>query len=173
MLCFTALLAVFACECCLEAMARASALAQHRGQASKYKYQSVIEGEEEEDEEASDAKVVENSRPKVAPLSQLKTLIVGEQRIEMPQLCNIFLGARGQQCYLVSISLYIYSSLWAYAVLVAQVFKDYFLIQNGRYLVLRIFLLFLYICRLSAWLFLLDQMTQLFTLTGSTLFDLG
>ena len=46
--------------------------------------------------------------------------VVGSERIDVPDLCAYFLGRRGQLVYVASICLYIYSSLWAYAVLVAQ-----------------------------------------------------
>jgi hypothetical protein len=45
--------------------------------------------------------------------------VVGNERIDMPQLCLLFLGEKGKLWYAVSIVFYVYASLWAYAVLVA------------------------------------------------------
>jgi len=47
----------------------------------------------------------------------------GDVRLEMPQLCLFYLGPQGRACYAVAIVMYIYASMWAYAVLVAQTFS--------------------------------------------------
>jgi hypothetical protein len=52
-----------------------------------------------------------------------ETASAADDRLEMPQLCLFYLGPSGRSCYTVAIVLYIYASLWAYAVLVAQTFS--------------------------------------------------
>ena len=42
-------------------------------------------------------------------------LIVGEKKIEIPELCQIFLGSWGFYVYAISILLYVYGCLWSYS----------------------------------------------------------
>merc|ERR1712185_267364 len=46
--------------------------------------------------------------------------VVGSERVDMPRLCELFLGRRGKLYYVASVGLYIYASLWQYSVLVAH-----------------------------------------------------
>lgn len=46
--------------------------------------------------------------------------VIAEERLEMPQLCERWLGEKGRRVYVYTVILYCYMSLWAYAVLAAQ-----------------------------------------------------
>ncbi len=142
-------LAVFATNCILEAMARAGPVLEHAKHArGKYRY-GALETEDGADggaEASAAATVTGTSCPPAAAnvtgrpddprtggggpspgsgngAPEGTLWVVGEERIDVPRLCGLFLGDSGRQAYTLTICVYVYCSLWVYAVLVAQTFS--------------------------------------------------
>ena len=120
-----------AADCILEAMARTrplKAAVDARGGDTILQrpegYGAVLGTDADDSMSPDDRKRAELQGQMAAEgASLMEPWVVGEDRVEMPQLCRIFLGERGAIAYTVSVILYIFVSLWAYAVLVAQTFS--------------------------------------------------
>jgi len=127
----TGLLSIIASDCTLEALARAGPILKLRtpratglaGQISRensdsaFPYGAVLEPEEESDEDKE--KKSSTLRGVAGSLGE-EPWLLGQGRIEMPQLVHIFLGESGSRAYVGLVIIYIYAAMWAYCVLVAS-----------------------------------------------------
>jgi len=41
--------------------------------------------------------------------------LVGERQVEVPEVCEVFLGMKGRRIYTLLVSIYLYGSLWGYS----------------------------------------------------------
>lgn len=61
----------------------------------------------------------------------LKLSMVGDKKFEIPELCEMFLGLRGRDSYMLSIVLYLYGTLWAYSTVFATAVSSYIPFNNS------------------------------------------
>jgi len=124
---FTGLLANLAMECLLEAMARAVPLLEHRRRigaqlpvvVDQIEYGAVRETESEEINDKEKDNTTHNVSTKI---DEEVKLVVGDERIELPALCELYLGEKGKTAYMMIICIYIVITLWSFAVIVGQTF---------------------------------------------------
>jgi amino acid permease len=122
-----ACLAMVASDCVLEALARAGPCAAKQKRAScddrpRTRIAMSPPTRRSADERAENGvygSVLQNELSAGDPSG--RELIVGDERQDMTDLCEIFMGKRGGTAYIVTVVIYLYASLWAYAVLFAQV----------------------------------------------------
>ena len=57
-------------------------------------------------------------------------LVIGKQRLEMPELCETFLGTTGKTLYMISLATYAYGSMWAYSTVFANAWARAFPIND-------------------------------------------
>lgn len=61
----------------------------------------------------------------------LKLCMVGDRKFELPELCEMFLGNRGRDAYMITIVLYLYGTLWAYSTVFATALSSYIPFSNS------------------------------------------
>lgn len=71
-------------------------------------------------------------------------LVIGQQRLEMPELCETFLGSMGKTLYMISLATYAYGSMWAYSTVFANAWARAFPINDFAHETCYRFYLFLW-----------------------------
>ena len=71
-----------------------------------------------------------------------KLCIVGDRKFEIPELCEMFLGVRGRDAYMITIVLYLYGTLWAYSTVFSTALSSYIPFSNSYIWYLILFSLF-------------------------------
>jgi len=128
---FTTVMVNMSTGCILEAMARAYPLIQHRNKMASVqqptvgknvkgvRYGALEENDNENEDDEQDGSGTSNNS-KLTSTSD-SSLVVGENRIELPDLIELYLGPQGKTCFTFVTIAYIIVSLWSYGVLVGQV----------------------------------------------------
>ena len=103
-----------------------------------------------------------------------RALMVGARKFEMPELCELFLGAQVRRCYTVIIAVYMYGTLWAYSAVFANAFASQLPIKNGHSVSYCLYLAVFACCVVPASLLeLSEQVYMQVSLSGCRLLMLG
>ena len=123
---FTFVICVIASSFVLEAISRGQLLsAVLKTSNSNTKYQSLPVCYEQ----------ISSINQEIANDSKLFTedkYIVGSVKMEIPELCHLFLGNIGRQIYTTLLGIYMYCSLWAYASVFAKSFTSHMPIGSDK-----------------------------------------
>ena len=58
------------------------------------------------------------------PATQETGILLGNAKVEVPEVCEVFLGLKGRRIYTLFVSIYLYGAMWAYSSVFSSALSD-------------------------------------------------